>query len=107
VPFRGNKIVKCHPAIGREDGVFDTSCALCYTKHVKTISLTESAYQRLLSWKTGGTFSEVVERMIPCKGTLSAAVEAAQMLPALSDADFEDLERMVHSTRHRLTGTWS
>ncbi|MCX6970104.1 MAG: hypothetical protein NTV93_08120 [Verrucomicrobia bacterium] len=87
--------------------MFDTGCALCYTSHVKTISLTESAYQRLLSWKTGGTFSEVVERMVPCKGTLGAVVEAAQSLPELSDADFEDLERMVHSTRHKLSATWS
>lgn len=74
---------------------------------MKTISLTESAYQRLLSWKAGGTFSEVVERMVPCKGTLGAAAEAAQSLPALSDADFEDLERMVHSTRHKLSATWN
>jgi len=91
----------------RRGKTLDTSCALCYVNHVKTISLTESAYQRLLSWKTGGTFSEVVERMVPCKGTLGAAVEAAQSLPALSDVDFEDLERMVHSTRHKLSATWS
>ncbi|MFZ4776129.1 MAG: antitoxin VapB family protein [Terrimicrobiaceae bacterium] len=74
---------------------------------MKTISLTESAYQRLLSWKSSGTFSDVVERMVPCKGTLEAAVEAAQSLPAFSDADFEDLERTIHSTRKRLPVSWS
>ncbi|MEI8309512.1 MAG: antitoxin VapB family protein [Verrucomicrobiota bacterium] len=74
---------------------------------MKTISLTESAYQRLLSWKSSGTFSDVVERMVPCKGTLGAAVEAAQSLPSLSDADFVDLERAIHVTRKRLPGTWS
>ena len=44
---------------------------------MKTISLTESAYQRLASWKDGRTFSEVIERMIPPKGTIEAAFEAA------------------------------
>ena len=87
--------------------MLDAVCALCYIEHVKTISLTESAYQRLLSWKCGGTFSEVVERMVPCKGTLDAVVDAAKTLPALSDSDFDDLERMVHSTRHKLSSTWS
>ncbi|MFA7342802.1 MAG: antitoxin VapB family protein [Terrimicrobiaceae bacterium] len=74
---------------------------------MKTISLTESAYQRLLSWKSGGTFSDVVERMVPCKGTIGAVVEAAQSLPAFSDADFEDLERAIHLTRKRLPAAWN
>ena len=60
---------------------------------MKTISLTESAYQRLASWKEGRTFSEVIEGMIPPKGTIQAAFEAAVKLPELSGEDFDDLEK--------------
>ena len=87
--------------------LFDVICVLCYMDCVKTISLTDSAYQRLLSWKNGGTFSEVVERLVPCKGTVNAVLEASQVLPDLSDADFDDLESMVDSTRKNLSSTWS
>ena len=59
---------------------------------MKTISLTDSAYQRLSSWKEGCTFSEVVERMVPAKGTMASALAAAESMPNLSDKGFDALE---------------
>ena len=56
---------------------------------MKTISLTESAYHRLASWKDGRTFSEVIERMIPPKGTIEAAFEAATRSEQLNMAQEE------------------
>jgi predicted CopG family antitoxin len=50
---------------------------------MKTISLTESAYQRLASYKEGRTFSQVIERMIPLKGTIEAAFEAVGNLESI------------------------
>lgn len=74
---------------------------------MKTISLTEAAYQRLASWKSGDTFSEVIEKMIPPKGTLQAAMKAAQSLPKLSEEDFHALETVVNSTRKPLPPAWN
>lgn len=36
-----------------------------------------------------------VDGSIPSKGTIQAALEAAEMLPDLSDADFDDLEKFM------------
>jgi len=78
-------------------------CVLC----MKTISLSESAYQRLLSWKEGDTFSEVIEKLIPPKGTLQAALKASRILPKLSEAGFQELEQSVNATRKQLPPVWS
>ena len=74
---------------------------------MKTISLTETAYQRLASWKDGRTFSEVIERMIPPKGTIEAAFEAVGNLPDLSADDFDDLENALNSSRRPIPAAWS
>ena len=74
---------------------------------MKTISLTESAYHRLASWKDGRTFSEVIERMIPPKGTIEAAFEAVGNLPDLSVKDFDELEKAVDAARQPLPAAWS
>jgi hypothetical protein len=74
---------------------------------MKTISLSETAYQRLLSWKDGSTFSEVIERLIPPKGTLGAALKASQILPQLSETGFDELEQSVNATRKPLPPVWS
>jgi len=74
---------------------------------MKTISLTESAYQRLASWKEGRTFSQVIERMIPPKGTIEAAFEAVGNLPELSAEGFDELEKAVNSARQPLPAAWS
>ena len=74
---------------------------------MKTISLTDSAYQRLNSWKDGCTFSEVVERMVPAKGTIASALAAAEALPSLSEKEFESLEESLNATRANLPPAWT
>ena len=82
-------------------------CVLCYT-FMKTIAVSEKAYTRLASWKIGrdDTFSAVIERLIPPKGTLDAALEAAESLPVLPSKEFDSLENMVNATRKRLRASW-
>lgn len=74
---------------------------------MKTISLTETAYHRLASWKNAETFSEVIERMIPPKGTIEAALDAAGNLPDLSSEDFDELEQTVNATRKTIKPAWN
>jgi predicted CopG family antitoxin len=75
---------------------------------MKTIAVSEKAYTRLASWKTGrdDTFSAVIERLIPPKGTLDAALEAAESLPVLPSKEFDSLENTVNATRKRLRASW-
>jgi predicted CopG family antitoxin len=75
---------------------------------MKTIALSENAYSRLASWKSGrgDTFSAVIERLIPPKGTLEAALEAAGSLPPLSVPEFESLENAVNATRQKIHASW-
>jgi len=74
---------------------------------MKTISLSESAYQRLHSWKEGATFSEVIEKMIPPKGTLTAALKAASSLPELDEKGFQELEGLLKANRQELPPPWN
>jgi len=71
---------------------------------MKTIALSDSAYERLASWKTGhgDTFSTVVERLVPAKGTVGAALGAARALPRLPDGEWRSLEAAVGATRTRI-----
>jgi predicted CopG family antitoxin len=75
---------------------------------MKTIAVSEQAYARLAAWKRGrqDTFSAVIERLIPPKGTLGAALEAAQSLPDLPSREFESLEKAVNATRRKLHAAW-
>ena len=54
---------------------------------MKTITLTDEAYQRLKEWKEGGndSFSNVVLRLVPKRGTLADLLDSFQQLPPLSD----------------------
>lgn len=80
-----------------------------YSLYMKTIALSEEAYARLAVWKTGrtDTFSAVIERLIPPKGTMAAALEAADSLPDLPSKEFAALESAVNSTRKKLGSPWS
>jgi len=75
---------------------------------MKTIAVSEKAYARLASWKHGreDTFSAVIERLIPPKGTLAAAMEAAESLPELPERHFKALEKAVNATRKNLRASW-
>ena len=63
---------------------------------MKTISLSEEAYQRLLTWKEAprDSFSKVVLRVVPPKYSGTAVLEAAQSLPPLTDGQ----EMMLRET---------
>ncbi len=53
---------------------------------MKTITLTEEAYQRLKSWKSNPSesFSKVVLKAVPKRGTAADINEAFEQLPKLS-----------------------
>lgn len=54
---------------------------------MKTITLTDEAYQRLKDWKESNhdSFSNVVLRLVPKRGTLADLLESFSQLPPLSD----------------------
>ena len=63
---------------------------------MKTISLSDEAYQRLLVWKDAprDSFSKVVLRVVPPKYSGDAVLEAAQALPPLTGKQ----ERTIRET---------
>ncbi len=73
----------------------------CMHDCMKTITLTEEAYGRLVSWKMNGrdSFSKVIERVVPKKGTMSNVLQAVQHLPPLDESGFEALEKAARSDR--------
>jgi len=68
---------------------------------MKTVTLSESAYERLAAWKSSpkDSFSKVIERVVPQRGTMSEALQKAQGLPPLSPEQFDQLERAARSGR--------
>lgn len=66
---------------------------------MQTIFLTESAHQRLNRRRDRCTFSEVVERMVPARGTIASAFAAAESVPDLPGKEFDVLEKSVNATR--------
>ena len=57
-----------------------------YARGMKTITLSDAAYERLRAWKTGGeSFSQVVLRVVPKRGTFGDLNESFKALPALTD----------------------
>jgi predicted CopG family antitoxin len=60
-------------------------CVFVYTRNMKTITLSEAAYERLKAWKVGGdSFSQVVLRVVPKRGTFGDLEDAFRALPTLS-----------------------
>ena len=68
-----------------------------YNNSVKTISLTQEAYERLTAWKDSGkdSFSSVVLRMVPKRGTMSDLAAAIDGLPALTHEQAAEMEKTV------------
>ena len=62
---------------------------------MKTITLTDEAYQRLIVWKENpkDSFSKVVERVVPARGNLQNVMSAWETLPPLSAKQFEAIEK--------------
>lgn len=61
---------------------------------MKTITLTEEAYQRLGAWKESpkDSFSKVVERVVPSRGALHSVMTAWESLPPLSEKQFDAIQ---------------
>ncbi len=64
---------------------------------MKTLTLTNEAYERLKEWKTAtnDSFSAVVLRMVPQRGTLAEMVEGFRQLPPLSEQQAEVMAEAV------------
>jgi len=64
---------------------------------MKTITLTDEAYQRLLSWKSDDaqSFSKVVLAVVPKRGTLGQMLEEVKSLPPLSSKQSRVMEEAV------------
>ena len=64
---------------------------------MKTLSITEEAYERLVSHKSVGrdSFSKVILRVVPKKGTAGQMLENLKYLPEMSEEQGQALERTV------------
>lgn len=59
---------------------------------MKTITLTDEAYDRLAAWKEPKeSFSKVVEKVVPKRGTLGDALRAVKSLGTLSDKQWNEM----------------
>lgn len=69
----------------------------CYHARMKTISLTEDAYQRLADLKASpkDSFSKVVLRAIPKRGTAARMLDAVADLPELTEAQAKRMEKLA------------
>ena len=64
---------------------------------MKTLTLTNEAYERLKDWKTAtnDSFSAVVLRMVPKRGTLAEMVDTLRQLPPLTEQQAEVMVEAV------------
>jgi predicted CopG family antitoxin len=64
---------------------------------MKTISLTDEAYDRLRAWKDAHlhSFSAVVLKRVPPRGTLGALGETLDQLPTLTEKEARLLQQSV------------
>jgi predicted CopG family antitoxin len=64
---------------------------------MKTITLTDQAYTRLKEWKDSAneSFSAVVLKVVPEKGTLGQMVEDVGRMPPLNAAQAKVMEEAV------------
>lgn len=71
----------------------------CYFGPMKTITLTEAAYERLLALKQSpkDSFSKVILRNVPARGTGAQVLAAVRSLPTLSSDQGDALEAALSS----------
>ena len=56
-----------------------------YARYMKTITLSDAAYERLKAWKDDiDSFSKVLLRVVPKRGTFGDLDKSFKALPALS-----------------------
>ncbi len=67
---------------------------------MKTISLSDEAYERLLSWKDSPkeSFSYVVLKTVPRRGTLADLAEEIDKLSPLTEEQAQIMEKAVNWT---------
>ncbi|MCK4819315.1 antitoxin VapB family protein [bacterium] len=65
---------------------------------MKTISLSDKAYERLLAWKNSpkDSFSSVVLRTVPKRGTLADLGEEIDKLPPLTEEQAQIMKKAVN-----------
>jgi len=68
---------------------------------MKTITLTEEAYERLNAWKESqkDSFSKVVDRVVSARGSLKSVRAAWEELPPLSAKQMEAMEKGLSELR--------
>lgn len=64
---------------------------------MKTITLTEEAYERIASLKTSpkDSFSKVILRVVPKRGTAAQMLAGIARLPPLTDEQAQRMEELV------------
>ncbi len=64
---------------------------------MKTITLSDEAYQRLAAWKTSPkeSFSQVVLKVVPKRGTLADLAKEMDKLPPLTDEQAKLMEETI------------
>lgn len=69
------------------------TCAFVHHVSMKTITLNDEAYERLKSWKSGesDSFSKVVLKVVPKKGTAADMEEAFERLKPLSNGEAKEV----------------
>lgn len=75
----------------------DTARVAMYRVCMKTISLSDEAYDRLKSWKVGkdDSFSKVVLKKVPKRGTAADMLQAVETLPELDLKAGREMEQAV------------
>jgi len=78
---------------------------------MKTISLTDEAYERLKSWKSPecDSFSKVVLEVIPKRGTAADMEKAFQCLKPLTEEEAKQIEEDMGwaNSWENVSDTWS
>jgi predicted CopG family antitoxin len=76
---------------------------------MKTITLDDSAYERLKAWKRGGreSFSSVIKRVVPEAGTLGALLGFAQARQTAGLPGNEEMERSVEERSSVKNDPWT
>ena len=74
----------------------------CYHARMKTITLTEEAYVRLLEWKHHAreSFSQVVLSVVPKRGTAADLINTMRQLPPLTDAAYKKMNDVYEEHRN-------